>query len=355
MNKLFIFFLIFASFGSLLGAQDQSENEFDQLMGKETSHWIYVKKAEDLEALEKFRALYEKNKGHLHQTEGEAKIPHVVHWIWLGPKPFPAKSVENVRSWIAKHPDWQFKFWTDRDRLPPCKGMEKIYVQNFPLIFLEKMFEQSENYGEKSDILRFEILYQEGGVYVDHDANCLINFDSLHRGFDFYCGLETPHPPFAGLNITSGNEVIGSRSFHPVIGKVLDLIATRWENLGKKYRGKDGYSRTQLVMERTYIMLTHALKQEVDKEGNVDIVLPAAYFFAKKDIPPLYSKHFFANAWADSEEKNEEFERTTRKAMGKLQQKSSMIRWIGHGAISLNFVVFISLFVYLIRQRRTKS
>ena len=328
--------------------------EFFQLMGKETSHWIHVTKANDILTLESFADLYEKNKNMRFTEEGPYKIPKVIHFIWLGPNPFPPESVENVRSWLAHHPDWKVKFWTDRERLPPCHDMEVCDANAFPFLFLRYCYEESKNMGEKSDILRFEILYQEGGIYVDHDANCLQKFDGLNRGYDFYCGLESPHPPFAGQNITTGNGVIGSRSFHPVIGRVIDLIGKEWDDLGWKYRGRDGYSRTQLVMERTYIRLTEGLIDRLGEEGNVDIVFPAAYFFAKKGIPPLYSRHFFANAWADENIHDVEFEKSTRRALVKLQNRNHTIRMIGRGALSINLMALTGIFFYLIRQKRKR-
>lgn len=331
------------------------DDEFEILMGKGTEHWLHIKKDEDLLALVKFKDLYVRNKAYLNQTEGRFKIPRVIHFIWLGPRPFPPQSVENIRTWIAKNPDWKVKFWTDRDRPPPCNGMEVEQIAEFPFQFLGHFFEESQNYGEKSDLLRFEILYQQGGLYVDHDANCMKTFDNLHRGYDLYCGLEAPHPPFVGLNITTGIGVIGSRPYHPVIKMVIDMISKEWQKIGKKYRGKDGYSRTQLVIERTYIMLTHALMKCVDQEGNIDIVLPAAYFFAKKGIPPLYSKHFFANSWADEEEKNREFEKNARRAMDKIKQKNRSIRLIGKTVLSLNVVAFVIIFLYLIRKKKQKN
>ncbi|NGX47042.1 MAG: Subversion of eukaryotic traffic protein A [Chlamydiae bacterium] len=328
------------------------DDEFFQLMGKETPHWIHVSKTEDTLALEKFGMLYEANKNLRFTEEGPYKIPKVIHFIWLGPQPFPPQSVENIRSWLAYHPDWKIKFWTDRERLPPCNDMEVCLVDTFPFLFLRHCYEESENWGEKSDVLRFEILYQEGGVYADHDASCLQKFDGLHRGYDFYCGLESPHPPIAGRNITSGNGVIGSRSFHPVIGRVIELIGKEWKDIGLKYRGRDGYSRTQLVMERTYIRLTEGLMDRLCEDGNVDIIFPAAFFFAKKGISPLYSRHFFANAWADEAIHDAEFKKSTRRALFQLQNRNKIIRLIGRGALSLNLMVLVGIFFYLIRKKR---
>lgn len=340
----------------LVNAYASSEDEeFENLMGKGTEHWCHITQDEDLLILEKFKALYQKNKSFLNVVDGEFKIPRVIHFIWIGPRPFPPLSVENIRTWIAKNPDWKVKFWTDRERPPPCNGMEVKKIQDFPFLFLGRCFDESQNYGEKSDILRFEILYQEGGLYVDHDANCLKNFDNLHRGYDLYCGFETPHPLVAGMNITAGIGVIGSRAEHPLIKMVIELISSHWGKIAKKYKGMDGYSRTQLVMERTYVMLTQALKKYRDQEQTVDIVFPAAYFFAKKGVVPLYSKHFFANAWADDDEKNREFEKNARRTMNKIKQKNRTIRMVGKSVLTVNLVAFIGIFLYLIRKKKHKN
>jgi len=326
-------------------------DEFEEYMGKETSHWAYVKQPQDIAALERFQSLYSARKHLQFATQLPLKIPEVVHFIWLGPRPFPPQSVENVRSWMAKHPEWTFKFWTDRERSPPCIGMQTILVQDIHMPRLAACFNASENYGEKSDILRYEILFNEGGVYADHDASCLQSFEGLHHGYDFYCGLEAPHPPFVGLNITCGCGLIGARPHHPVVNKVIDLIATRWNSIGKTFRGRDGFSRTQLVMQRTYIALTHALEETLDKDGNSDIVFPAAYFFAKTGIPSLYSKHFYANSWAEEKEKNISFEKDAYKKVRQIKQRHENMRLVILIALSVNIILSLGAFYFRRRQK----
>jgi hypothetical protein len=44
---------------------------------------------------------------------------------------------------------------------------------------MQKAFQEASNYGEKSDILRYEILERHGGVYVDVDMQCLQAFDRM--------------------------------------------------------------------------------------------------------------------------------------------------------------------------------
>jgi hypothetical protein len=319
-------------------------NDFTGLMGNSTSHWKYVVDEQDLKTLEYTETLYQKNKMAQYTQKGKYKIPAVIHFIWLGPRPFPPESVENVRTWIEKNPGWTVKFWTDRNRDPPCIGMEKILVKDFSFFKLSENFEQSQNWGEKSDILRYEILFQEGGLYVDHDANCLRSFDGMHRGYDFFCSLEAPHEPFVGRSITCSNAVIGSRPHHPTIAKVIDLVAERWESLGEKYRGKDEYSRVEIVMQRTYIALTDAMTETVGGDGNIDIIFPAAYFSAKSGISSLYSHHFFARSWNDFKEMKTNVERSKEQALGKIRRKNRNITLFLIGLIVFNgFILGLSL------------
>ncbi len=298
-----------------------SESEFDLLMGKKTYHWNHLSKAEDKALLTLFKGLYETNKQLQLIKTTDVKIPKVVHFIWLGPKQFPPESVENIRTWMAQNPEWTFKFWTDRPRSAPCNGMETIVIETYPFPELKRCYETSENWGEKSDCLRFEILYHEGGVYADHDANCLQSFDGLHRTYDLYCGLEMPHLPMGGHTITLGNGVIGSCAEHPTIKTVINTISSRWDELEKKYEGRDVYSRSQIVIERTYLALTLAMQDMIGKSGKNDIVLPAAYFFAKQGVKPLYSKHFYANSWAGGHSEKVDFEKKVKGSLQKIEQK----------------------------------
>ncbi len=319
-------------------------SEFDLLMGKETPHWAYVSQPQDKALLDTTRSLYERQSPAQFQETGPYKIPPVVHFIWLGPKSFPPGSVENIRTWIANHPTWTFKFWTDREREAPCEGMEVIDVAHFTFSKLAPCFAASQNFGEKSDLLRYEILLQEGGVYADHDANSLRPFDGLHRGYDFFCCLETPHEPFVGRNITCGNGVLGARPHHPCVQRVIDLIADNWQPLGEKFRGKDPYSQTEVVMQRTYIALTKALADTLDLPGNSDIVFPSSYFFSKSGMQSLYSKHFYASAWDNSRSSTSATEIQKTKLLHKALQKSRRLEYLLITLLSLNLLCTLLLF-----------
>lgn len=277
-------------------------DDFFTLLGKQTETWRFIDNKTDLEHVERFHQVYEKNKHFQFENVGAFKIPEVIHFIWLGPNNFPRESVENVRTWMVHHPNWKIKFWTDRDRPPPCKGMEVHYIQEMNFTKLGAQYAAAKNWAEKSDILRYEILFQEGGVYVDHDANCLRPFHSLHKGYDFYACLELPHMAVDNHSVTAGIGILGSRPEHPIVQGCLDLVAKRWKGVTETFKYNDPTARRELVLHRTYMALTHSLQEHLDRPGNTDIVFPASYFYAKRPLPSFYSQHFYGGKWEEKKE-----------------------------------------------------
>ncbi len=90
-----------------------------------------------------------------------AMIPRIIHQIWLGPLEPPAKAMQ---TWVKLHPAWEYRLWTEK---------------NIPQLKNQKAFDASDNYPQKSDILRYELLANMGGVYVDADEYCIKAIDQL--------------------------------------------------------------------------------------------------------------------------------------------------------------------------------
>lgn len=118
------------------------------------------------------KALYQNN--YVINGTGKDKIPHKIHQIWLGSK-LPDAYRKFTDSWQKYHPTWEYKLWTDDD-------VKEFGLQN------EKFYYQSKNFGQKSDILRYEILNRFGGLYVDTDFECLKPFNDLMY-LNFFTGL----------------------------------------------------------------------------------------------------------------------------------------------------------------------
>ena len=92
------------------------------------------------------------------------KIPKVIHQIHLGEKPLSDQELKWQKTWKDYNPDWKFILWDD-ERL---KGIG---------IINQEYLDDCDNYSMKSDILRFDILYQFGGLYIDTDFECLKPLD----------------------------------------------------------------------------------------------------------------------------------------------------------------------------------
>ncbi|MCH9614489.1 MAG: hypothetical protein SP1CHLAM54_15500 [Chlamydiia bacterium] len=272
-------------------------DDFFTLLGKQTESWNYINKKSDLVDIGMFEEVYEKHKARQFMEGLDFRIPKIVHFIWVGPKNFPRESIENIRTWIAHHPDWTFKFWTDRNRPPPCNQMQVHYLDDFHFQYLKDKYEEAENWAEKSDILRYEILYQQGGIYADHDANCLKPFHNLNKGYDFFACLELPHPAVDDHVVTAGIGIIGSKPQHPIIRGCIDLVSSRWHAMSDKYRDTDPSTQRERVLHRTYMAMTYSLKEHLGNSETIDIVFPASYFYAKRPLPSIYSEHFYGASW----------------------------------------------------------
>ena len=318
---------------------------FEEMMGKETSSWKYLQKKCDFELCQFYKDIFEK-KRHLHlQPSENYKIPKIIHFIWLGPKAFPPQSVSNIRSWIEKHPDWVVKFWTDKVRPPPCKEMQLCLIENFQFKKLKECYESSDNWGEKSDLLRFEILLQEGGVYTDHDSNCLHPFDDFHKAYDFYGCLEQPHIAIEGFTITAGNGLLAAKKNHPIIQESLNQVVDRWDFVQKMYPLNEKIHKMKRVQAGAYMALNLALHKKLENSSLDDIVFPASYFFASEKIPSIYSQHFYQASWAKPYLETN-FQKITLKKVSTIKKKFHALFVLG----SSFFASFLCFSLFLKRK-----
>jgi inositol phosphorylceramide mannosyltransferase catalytic subunit len=138
-------------------------------------------------------------------------IPHVFHQIWLGPDPFPREYERYQRSWRQHHPGWELRLWGE-ENLP--EGLRR-----------PEAAERLRAPAERADILRLELLWRLGGVYVDTDFECLRSIEPLLEGVELFIGLAKP----GRVN----NALMGSVAGHPILDRALDELRPR------EYHGYD--------------------------------------------------------------------------------------------------------------------
>jgi len=340
ITTVFFLFLVFAC--EKEGPSRQTD-DFNILMGLNKNVWKFVETEEDFKNIEIFKNLYDKNKHLQFIQKNEVKIPKVIHFIWLGPSPFPKESLENVSSFVNAHPDWVFKFWTDRRRPLPHPQMDLKLVDDFNFIKLENCFHASDNYGEKSDILRYEILFQEGGLYIDHDVQCFKSFEPFHHHFDLYCGVEPPHSRILSSSISVCNNIIGVRPNHPAIEFCLDHVDNEWDAIALAYPGSDKDSTVYRVAQRTFAAFDNAIKSIGHEQSSRDIVFPAAYFNRIDNDFALFAHHDYASTWFEDETK---FERNVRRRLVSISKKNNQILLFNAIILTVNLALFMALFIH---------
>lgn len=317
----FLYCLLYLSFieSSQIDLPKNSTEVFEEYMGRETAMWRHVQDS-DFYILNFFENIFSKQIKKLLSPASKLSIPHTLHIIWIGPKPFPEESIHNIESWIRWHPNWIYKFWTDRPRPVPHRAMELSFIDSLGAFPLQSYFLESNNYGEKSDILRYEILHREGGVYTDHDVECFRSFEPLLQHFDFFCGLEPPHASIINGAITVCNNLIGSKPRHPILEKTQKHVQERWEKGKQLFCAPDMPSVISRVAYRTFTSFDLAVKELLSATDQNNIVFPAAYFNRLENKYGIYAHHQYATTWFSNETN---FERSLRKRVEYIAKKNN--------------------------------
>src|SRR5215468_817413 len=102
------------------------------------------------------------------------------------------------------HPGWEIKIWTD-----PEPGKE-------PDFRLKRYWSRTNSGAQLADLLRLEILFWHGGVYLDSDLRLFRTLDQLVETYDFFIASED------GYSLT--NAVIGACKGSPVLERLIDRL-----------------------------------------------------------------------------------------------------------------------------------
>jgi mannosyltransferase OCH1-like enzyme len=136
-------------------------------------------------------------------------IPKVIHFIWMqGLAAMPDEQRSAFATWAPKHPQWEIKLW-DLKSLP---ALQNAWVL------------KSTDATVQSDVARFEIVYQFGGVYLDCDMVCQKPIDSLVAGRDAFVSMRTRD--------CLASSSFGASKGHPWLAELLKEIGASRAKLG---------------------------------------------------------------------------------------------------------------------------
>lgn len=141
-----------------------------------------------------------------------ALIPKVFHRAWFG-GPLPGELALYGDTWEQLHPGWVMRFWTEE-------------TLNVDALFNGRLFRAAERLvspdavGQlRADIVRYELLYGQGGVWIDCDFACQRPIDELVDGVSAFAAWETQ-------NEWIGNAILGAEPEHPFLYRLIEGLET---------------------------------------------------------------------------------------------------------------------------------
>lgn len=168
-------------------------------------------------------------------------IPKIIHYIWLGGNPLPKVAERCIESWKKFCPEYEIKRWDESN--------VDIGKYNF-----SRAAYDAKKFAFVSDVLRTEILYNEGGIYLDIDVELIKPIDNVLKNFDCVMGFETSNLLNPGLFIASqkGNEDLKNilnmyQKTEFNIGKLMDLTVCEIYTKYYQSKGLVNKNKTQKV------------------------------------------------------------------------------------------------------------
>ena len=172
-------------------------------------------------------------------------IPKIIHQIWIGPKPAPTKLMD---TWRDKNPEFRYIRWNEQE-----------IQKNSHIFSCQNRVNEIEELCGKADIIRLEILYHYGGIYIDADSICIEPIDDILMNTNCFASWEQE-------NIRSGlisNGTMGFPPKHPLVKKAIDWIKTN--PVSNRETGK----RAWLTVGPTLLTNTYNSNEQFKKEMTI--------------------------------------------------------------------------------------
>jgi len=246
-----------------------------------------------------FKDLYDRHNLSKIDPQITLKIPKIIHQVWVG-CPLPNAFKEYISSWCTMHASrgWVYKLWTDED----IKTLE---------LYNRDLYDASDSVGVKSDIVKWEVVYKYGGVYLDVDFECLKPLDILHYTYDFYTSIQPLDTQFLQL----GAALFGARPGHPILKHCIETI-------------KDDAHKKGATTKTGPIHFTRSFYAVAGKDGLIDIALPSSYCYplgcTEKRLKKrewiengAYAVHHWAKSWMPEHYRKKEFRNFSNDALVK--------------------------------------
>ncbi len=269
---------------------DSDELNFDILLGRDTEQYQKLLRNEGLfdlctrpvapaDALSIFRAVYEKDSRSPSLDYAGFGVPPIIHQIWVGGRPVPEKYLRYQESVQTRNPDFQYHLWTD----------DKVRDLN---LINQDLYDNAEQIVDKADLLRYELLYKFGGVYIDLDIECLRPLRPLHRDLNFYTCIA----PLRFGSLIVNNAIVGAVKEHPILQACLSMLKERdYLDFLRSQRKEHG----RLLPIFAGLHFTRAILTQRAALENGGVIFPPPFFYPEVGAitPHAYTIHYWDATW----------------------------------------------------------
>ncbi|MBQ3802869.1 MAG: glycosyl transferase [Oscillospiraceae bacterium] len=208
-------------------------------------------------------------------------IPKTIHYCWFGRNPKPKLPQKCIRSWKTCCPDYRIVEWNEGN-----------YDLDSAPLYVRQAY-HAKKWAFVTDYVRLQIVYEQGGIYLDTDVEMIRSLDRLLQNH-VYFGFETDQTVNTGLGFGAekGAEVL------------LDLMKA-YEDL--PFISSDGrYDVTPCPERNTAVLRAKGLRADGSEQildGGIHIYPKP--FFCPKDYESgetvitedTYTIHHFNASW----------------------------------------------------------
>lgn len=205
-------------------------------------------------------------------------IPKIIHYCWFGGGELPAEDKKRIERWHQLCPDYEIRRWDE---------------SSYDVTKNQYMYEayKSKKWGFVSDFARVDIIYQNGGIYLDTDVELLKRPDDLLKYNGFF-GFESED----GINLGQG---FGAEKRNPLLKEMLDFYENKKFIVDGKMDLTPSPKFTTEIMQQNGFSLSNK-KQEI----NHNVLFPTEYFCPRnlitgelKITSNTISIHCFSGSW----------------------------------------------------------
>lgn len=206
-------------------------------------------------------------------------ITKKIHYCWFGGNELPELAKKCIDSWKKYCPDYEIVEWNETN----YDLNENEYV---------KYTYEHGLYAFLTDYVRLDILYEEGGIYLDTDVELVKPLDDL-LDCKAFMGMESIGRVNTGLGF-------GTIRHHSFIKENKEY----YENLS--FLDEQGnFKRTTCVDITTSLLKKYGLEEKEDIQILKDIIIYPMEYFCPLDYASntlhktknTYSIHWYSGAW----------------------------------------------------------